>query len=219
MVIRSLVSIAIVFSSFVLVIGQTPDAKKEDAAKTTGGGRPEKLRDIPFPGGVDLQFLIKELAKDMDLNVVFDSESRLENRKIRIELKSVTPAAALNYILLQEGLNSEEVGPGTILIASRIRGTGIPKIGVGVTPLGEQLAKYFGVEGGLLINYVRPDFPGSKAGLMAGDVIVGIDDEPVRGGVGLIRSIDARKESDFTLKIVRDRREQTVSFRLSNPVP
>ena len=33
----------------------------------------EKLRDLPFPNGVDLQFIIKELARDLDLNVLFES--------------------------------------------------------------------------------------------------------------------------------------------------
>ena len=52
--------------------------------------RLEKIHDVPFPGGVDLQYIVKELAKDLDLNVLFDAESRLENRRIRIELKNVT---------------------------------------------------------------------------------------------------------------------------------
>src|SRR5687768_5430599 len=195
--IRSLVSIVIFLSSFVLVTGQTPDTKKEGADKA-----PKTIirvpiappRDIPFPGGVDLQYLVKELAKDMDLNVLFDPESRLEARKVRIELKNVTAAEALRLILLQEGLYSEEVGPKTILVARGVRGTSIPQIGVGVALLTNQLAEYFGVEGGLLINYVRLDSSGSKAGLRAGDVIVGIDDEPVRGALGLIRAIDDKKE-------------------------
>jgi C-terminal processing protease CtpA/Prc len=204
------------------VTGQTLDAKKEDAdkaAKTTSGIRIEKLRDLPFPAGINLQFLIKELARDMDLNVLFDAGSRLDYRTLKIELKNVTIEAALNYILLQEGLVSEEVGPRTIMVADRFRATSIPQIGVGVTPLTEQLAQYFGVEGGILINNVRPDSPGSKAELKAGDVIVGIDGKPVRGALGLIRAIDDKKESDFTLRIVRDRRDQTVSLRLSNASP
>jgi membrane-associated protease RseP (regulator of RpoE activity) len=213
--IRSLASILIVASSFVLVTGQPPDAPKKDpdkAAKTSSTTGTEKLRDIPLPGGVNLQFLIKELARDMDLNVLFDAESRLEARSVRIELKNVTVAEALNYILLQEGLISEEAGPKTILVSSRLRGTSIPKLGVGVTPLTPQLAQYFGVEGGILINNVRLDSPGSKAGLKAGDVIVGIDGEPVRGALGLIRAIDDKKESDITLKIVRNRKDQTVTI-------
>ena len=217
MLIRSLASILIVASSFVLVTGQTPDAQKKDpdkAAKTSSTTGTEKLRDIPLPGGVNLQFLIRELAREMDINVLFDPESRLEARSVRIELKNVTVAEALNYILLQEGLLSEEAGPKTILVSSRLRATSIPQVGVGVTPLTPQLAQYFGVEGGLLINNVRLDLPGSKAGLKAGDVIVEIDGEPVRAGFARMRAIDNKKESDITLKIVRDRKNQTVTVPL-----
>ena len=218
MLIRSLASILIVVSSFVLVTGQTPDVKKDDAekgGKTAVGVRPVKIRDVPFPGGVDLQYILKEMAKDIDLNVLFDAESRLEARKIRIELKNVTAAQAISYILVQENLYSEEVGPKTILVASRIRGMSIPQVGVGVTQLTQQLAQYFGVDGGILINYVRDDSPGLKAGLKAGDVIVGIDDEPVRGALVVVRAIDGKKDGEFTLRIVRDRRDETVSLRVN----
>lgn len=81
--------------------------------------RLEKLRDIPFPSGVDLQFIIKELAKDLDLNVLFDVESFRSPRKTNIELKNVTAARALDYIFLQEGLFFQKVGPRTILVATQ----------------------------------------------------------------------------------------------------
>lgn len=81
----------------------------------------EKLRDVPFPSGVDLQFLIKELAKDLDLNVLFDSESFRSPRQIKIELKNVTAAKALDYIFMQEGLFFQKVGPRTILVANQNR--------------------------------------------------------------------------------------------------
>ena len=217
--IRSLPSILIVASSFVLVTGQTPDAKKEDAdkaAKTTSGIRTEKPRDLAFPGGVSLQFLIKELARDIDLNVIFDPESRLDYRQIKIELKNVTTNAAIDYILLQEGLISEKIGPGTILVSSRARAQSINKVGINTMPLTDQLAEYFGVPGGLLISYVHDDSPGAKVGLKAGDVIVGIDGEPVRGVVSLIRAIDDKKENAFALRIVRDHKSQTVIITLND---
>ncbi len=83
--------------------------------------RLEKLRDVPFPGGVDLQFLIKELAKDLDLNVLFDSESFRSPQKVSIELKNVTAAKALDYIFLQQNLFFQKVGPRTILVAVQNR--------------------------------------------------------------------------------------------------
>ncbi len=80
----------------------------------------EKLRDLPFPSGVDLQFIIKELAKDLDLNVLFDSASfRQTGKKTYIDLKNVTAARALDYIFLQEALFFQKVGPRTILIANQ----------------------------------------------------------------------------------------------------
>lgn len=113
--------------------GGTPEAKTDangnvrlvktgyDAQKTPDVQIPqrlEKLRDVPFPGGVDLQYLVKELAKDLELNVLFDTESRLTNRKVYIELKNVTAAKALDYIFLQENLFFQKVGPRTILVAN-----------------------------------------------------------------------------------------------------
>jgi general secretion pathway protein D len=88
----------------------------------------EKLRDVPFPGGVDLQYIVKELAKDLDLNVLFDAESRLETRKIRIELRNVTAAKALDYIFLQENLFFQRVGPRTILVANGNRRTNFQQL-------------------------------------------------------------------------------------------
>lgn len=80
----------------------------------------EKLRDIPFPAGVELQFIIKELARDLDLNVLFDIESfRTPGRKTFIDLKNVTAARALDYIFLQEGLFFQKVGPRTIIVATQ----------------------------------------------------------------------------------------------------
>jgi general secretion pathway protein D len=116
--------------------GETPDAKNGgnpdiklvktsyDAQNPQDVKIPQKLeqlRDVPFPGGVDLQFIIKELAKSLDLNVLFDAESFRTDRKIKIELKNVTAAKALDYIFLQEGLFFQKVGPRTILVANANR--------------------------------------------------------------------------------------------------
>jgi general secretion pathway protein D len=83
----------------------------------------EKLRDVPFPGGVDLQFIIKELAKDLDLNVLFDSQSPAfrSARQVKIDLRGVSAAQALDYIFLQESLFFQKVGPRTILVSDSTR--------------------------------------------------------------------------------------------------
>lgn len=121
--------------------GEDPDAKTDETGKfklvpTSHKPQPdvampqrlEKLRDVPFPGGVNLQYIVKELAKDLDLNVLFDVESRLENRTVRIELKNVTAARALDYIFLQENLFFQRVGPRTILVATGNRRTNFQQL-------------------------------------------------------------------------------------------
>ena len=124
--------------------GEDPEAKPETnggvklvpTSYNAGAQRPdiampqrlEKMRDVPFPGGVNLQYIVKELAKDLDLNVLFDAESRLENRTVRIELKNVTAAKALDYIFLQENLFFQKVGPRTILVATGNRRTNFQQL-------------------------------------------------------------------------------------------
>ena len=88
----------------------------------------EQIRQVPFPSGVNLQFIVKELAKDLDLNVLFDAESRLEGRTVRIDLKNVTSAKALDYIFLQENLFFQKVGPRTILVATGLRRTNFQQL-------------------------------------------------------------------------------------------
>jgi general secretion pathway protein D len=63
------------------------------------------------------------LAKTLDLNVLFDSESFRPGSipKISIELKNVTAAKALDYIFLQQGLFFQKVGPRTIIVVSQNR--------------------------------------------------------------------------------------------------
>lgn len=97
------------------------DASRQDDVKLPQ--KFEKLRDVPFPNGVPLPFIIKELAKDLELNVLFDSMSQLDNKSVRIELKNVTAAKALDYIFLQENLFFQKVGPRTILVANNQRRT------------------------------------------------------------------------------------------------
>ena len=83
---------------------------------------PQKYDDLerygPYPGGVDLQTLIRDLARELDLNVIFDAETFRTPRKINIELNGVTTAKALDYIFLQENLFFQRVGPRTIMVAN-----------------------------------------------------------------------------------------------------
>jgi serine protease Do len=102
------------------------------------------------------------------------------------------------------------------------------QIGIGVMPLSRQLAEHFGVEGGALINDVRPDSRAAKAGLRAGDIIVEAEGRAVKGDGDIVRAISEKKEGDVMLTIVSNGSRQTVKvtpeefkggFNFEGPMP
>lgn len=84
------------------------------------------------------------------------------------------------------------------------------RIGVSTSPLGRQLADYFGVRHGLLVNSVEPGSPAEKAGLKAGDVVTEAEGERVEDAEDLSRLVNRREEGEVTLTVVRDQKRRTV---------
>ena len=81
--------------------------------------RSQQLRLISYEG--DLEALINSLAVQLDLNVVFDKQSFAQPRTLRINLRDVTTAKALDLIFLKEGLFFQKVDRRTILVADNTR--------------------------------------------------------------------------------------------------
>ena len=95
----------------------------------------------------------------------------------------------------------------------------IPKVGylgVNLTNLGDQLADYFGAkDGGVLIESVEKDSPAEKAGLMAGDVVVKVDDNTVEETGELSRMIREHKKDDkVVLTVLRNKKEKKITATL-----
>jgi general secretion pathway protein D len=76
---------------------------------------PEKLRIINYNG--DLEGLIKKLAEELNLNVIFDEQLNRSPRQISLNLRDVTTAQALDYIFLTRNLFFQKLGRRTILVA------------------------------------------------------------------------------------------------------
>jgi serine protease Do len=84
------------------------------------------------------------------------------------------------------------------------------RIGVATSTLGKQLADFFGVSNGVLINSVEANSPAEKAGLKAGDVVTEIDGKRIEDADDLVRGLGAKEEGEVTLTVVRDRNRRTV---------
>jgi len=78
-----------------------------------------QLRVINYNG--DLKALIRSLAEQLNLNVIFDRQSFTQSKTIDLNLKDVTTAQALDYVFLQEGLFFQKLSRRTILVADQAR--------------------------------------------------------------------------------------------------
>ncbi len=81
--------------------------------------REQQLRVVDVRG--DLKQLIRSLAEQLNLNVIFDRQSFAQSRPVDINLKDVTTAQALDYLFLQEGLFFQKLSRRTILVADQAR--------------------------------------------------------------------------------------------------
>jgi membrane-associated protease RseP (regulator of RpoE activity) len=83
--------------------------------------------------------------------------------------------------------------------------TGRGRLGVTVQELTPELAGYFGVKDGLLVNSVQADTPAAKAGLKAGDVIGSVNGKAVASSSELVKEL-ADKEGEVTIGVTRDKK-------------
>ncbi len=93
-----------------------PVSQQDPSAAPTGT---EQLRVINYSG--DLKAFIRSLAEQLNLNVVFDSQSFRQPRTIDINLRNVTTARALDYLFQQENLFFQKLDRRTILVADQTR--------------------------------------------------------------------------------------------------
>lgn len=94
------------------------------------------------------------------------------------------------------------------------------KLGLSYQELGDQLARYFKVEGGVLVTDVEEEGPAGKAGIRAGDVIVRVGDRAVKDGGDLRDAIrEAPAGGNATVGVKRDGRAMDVTVTLGESAP
>lgn len=92
-----------------------------------------------------------------------------------------------------------------------------PRLGASIQSLGEQLADYFGVEGGALVTEVSADSPAEAAGLRAGDVIVELAGETVEGPGDLLELLAEQEAGEVEMRIYRDGSARTLTVEIEEP--
>src|SRR3954471_5144952 len=92
-------------------------ARPDGQADGVGPVRSEQLQTIQYSG--DLEGFIRKLADELSLNVVFDQNFSQVKRNISVRWKDITPARALDYIFLANGLFFQKLDRRTILVADQ----------------------------------------------------------------------------------------------------
>ena len=92
-------------------------------------------------------------------------------------------------------------------------------LGVTLQPLDENLAKTFGLpntEGVLVADVIEGD-PAAKGGIIAGDVIVAVDDVKIADSKALVKIIGAKAQGEVVkITVFRDGRKMNVNVKLGD---
>lgn len=107
----------------------------------------------------------------------------------------------------------DQGGGGNLFLAA-----GRGRLGVTVQDLTPELAAYFGVKDGLLVNSVQADSPAAKAGIKAGDVIQSVDGKAVTTANQLVREL-ADKKGEVTIGLTRDKKPLSLKATLEDRQP
>jgi membrane-associated protease RseP (regulator of RpoE activity) len=88
--------------------------------------------------------------------------------------------------------------------------------GLMVENLTPQLGDFFGAKNGqgVLVRSVEKGSRADKAGFRAGDVIVKINDEPIRDSGDFSHALRSRKDTSAHISVIRDKKEQTITISL-----
>lgn len=90
-----------------------------------------------------------------------------------------------------------------------------PWIGIEMQEVNSQLADYFKVDSGILVTRVVEDSPAEKAGLKAGDIVVGWNDVKITAQDDLYDALDeAEAGQTVDFKVVREGKSMTKSLEL-----
>ncbi|HYY94900.1 MAG TPA: secretin N-terminal domain-containing protein [Pyrinomonadaceae bacterium] len=99
--------------------GQQGTAPPLPDGQADGTGPREQLQTIQYNG--DLEGFIRKLADELNLNVVFDSQFAQQKKNINVRWKYMTPARALDYVFLSNGLFFQKLDRRTILVADQAK--------------------------------------------------------------------------------------------------
>ena len=185
--------------------------------RETAAGRTVKMGVVRDGKRMDLDVAPAESESMFNVAIAGDELESLEKQlkgarergpQYRLERRAPAPGDTFRWQPREPLMPAPEGGltqfyrdGGGSLVFSPGRG----RLGVNVQELTPELAAYFGVKDGLLVNSVQADTPAAKAGIKAGDVIGAVNGKTVVTTSELVTEL-ADKEGEVTIGVTRDRK-------------
>lgn len=86
-------------------------------------------------------------------------------------------------------------------------------IGISLREADPALLEQLGVDQGVIVEGVVSESPAAKAGLRRHDVIIKSNDAPVKQGTDLLKAVGDAKDSELSLTVLREGKEQTIKVK------
>ena len=188
---------------------------------------------MPVLSAAQLSRMVHETPVGRKVDIVVSRDGRKLNLTAQIGEREGQPGLGRNYDMLPgDGRGFEFFGPEGRAFRFRVPGGNqffyqMPgmggrvlegqRLGLNVEPLSDQMAEFLGVKErrGVLVTSVAKDSPAASK-LKAGDVVVQADGQNVYSPDDLARIVQRKEGGSIDLKIVRDKRDLTVTVDLPN---
>ena len=127
---------------------------------------------------------------------------------------STRPAPAVGSVIVSTQPSAVEASAGTAGGGGTVYYIRQPGLaGARIEPLSRDLASKLGVESGLYVLSVAPETPSARAGLRAGDVIIGTGGSALVSLVQLQRALQTSSARALELDVLRDKERRTLTVR------
>lgn len=176
-------------------------------------------------GTVQFRRLVRETPPGRTVNLSISRDGRTQNVSVELADRNAFYKKQMQgrmrdfgkpFALATPNL-SFNFGPDMLLMDART-----PLLGISAEDLNGQLGAYFGApdNSGVLVREVRSGTPAEKAGLKAGDVIIKIDNKPVKSLSDLRDQLrDKSDQKTVNLGVLRKGSEVTVPVQIDKPKP
>lgn len=176
-------------------------------------------------GTVQFRRLVRETPPGRDIELVISRDGRTQNISVELADRSAFYEKQMQGRMRDFGRPFAFATPNLNLNFPSdmfFMDSRTPLLGIDAEDLSGQLGAYFGAPNGsgVLVREVRSGTPAAKAGLKAGDVIIKVNEKPVKTLADLREQLrDKSDQKTINLAVLRKGSEMNVPVEIERPKP